>query len=726
MIRSAFPVRAALAAFAVLLVAIAAQAADDGGRARILELLRDGDRDGALDLARTYGREHPDDATMLYNLACLEAGALQREAALAALRAAAAADPETLDGADTDPDLVSLHDDPGFVALLAEREGRLALLAAEQGAELTQGGEPVVRELIPRDPALTGAADQARVHLAWEPRGLRLDLHLAGVWAGLAAKEAPPPWRGGPGAVVTLAVSDRDDPERSGNFWLFAFGVDTVSPVGALWLPGQQRWQRVGELDPKARYGAAGDLVFTVTLPWSTLMPFHPLVDPEMGFNVAVRAPPPGGGGYLVADLLPDSARFRPGTATRRVAPVFFDPQGVQEEVFLGRLEDSISGAAPLHAELVGLTGDPGRAYLTVDVLDDQRRSVVPGGVRTGGVELDKGLNRLEHDLDFSGLDTGLYLVQATLEFPSGQDAVWSTSVLHLARDWQLDLRTRMAAVAAGDRPTVDYVLGNIVAAVDDHLPRRHPGAVAATLADLSGMLDRAARHGSILPEAGPFLLVAPRTAGEQRVWHGYRPSAPAATRRRPVLVFTDSGGFGHRYTERFDRFMTYDKPTLERPMQAPDLLVPELQWPAVQVGDAPLVEAREALAWARERYGVERVDVAGVGFGAGVALQLAAVEPGSVASLALMLGKDLAPWPQADDAFVTSRLDGLDRTLPVAWYDFDDETRVRSQAQQIRAVLDAMGMTAVVDHGVTGALNPGQAADRIVLWAMEGADSGR
>ncbi|RKZ14593.1 hypothetical protein DRQ50_08745 [bacterium] len=686
-------------------------------REHILDLLRAGEYDTALPLARDYVRDHGDDADMFYNLACLEARAGTPEQALAALRDAYALRLDVLDGARDDPDLASVQGDPAFNDLLAERDGRLALLAMERGADLGLAATSRVLNLHPTTPV--GPDDLVSLDITWEPRGLRLDLKLTGLWSAVGNAASPAPWRGGPGAVVTLAVPDRDPAWTSGNFWLFAFGMETASPAGALWIPGQRRWQRVLELDPKARYNADGALELTLMLPWSSVMPFHPLVDMEMGLNVAVRAPAPDGSGYLVAELLPDGTHFTPSAPVRRVVPLTFDDETTDEETFLGRLDDSISLDTPLGIDLVGLTRAPGRAYLTVDVLDRDRRSVVPGGTRTGGMELVSGANRVSRELDFTGLDTGLYLVRATLEFPSGNDAVWSTGVLHLQTGWQDKLQTGIATLGDEDRPTAAYLLDQVTRAVADHLPRRHPGAIAATLADLRDMLERSRRQGSIMPEAGPFLLVADGPGGDLRVCPGYRTPAPAAANRRPVLVLTDLRGYEDRYVERIDRFMTYEKPTMDNPMLAPDFLLPGLVWPPVRVGDAPLAEARAALAWALERYGVEQLELAGVGFAAGVALQLAAAEPQAVSRLALLVGKDLAPWPEAPDNYIATRLEGLDRNLPVTWYDFDDETRIRSQAGQIRGVMSELGMTAVTDVRITGALNLTQAADRIVLWGM-------
>jgi quercetin dioxygenase-like cupin family protein len=62
---------------------------------------------------------HPESGSLYYNLACLEAAAGEREAALAALRRAVELRAALADWARDDEDLASLRDDPEFRALAA-------------------------------------------------------------------------------------------------------------------------------------------------------------------------------------------------------------------------------------------------------------------------------------------------------------------------------------------------------------------------------------------------------------------------------------------------------------------------------------------------------------------------------------------------------------------------------------------------------------------------------
>ena len=77
------------------------------------------DRDRARSILKDRLRAHPEDPSLLYQLACAEALDGHAPAALDALGRAIAARPEVADWARDDADLASLGDAPGFRALFA-------------------------------------------------------------------------------------------------------------------------------------------------------------------------------------------------------------------------------------------------------------------------------------------------------------------------------------------------------------------------------------------------------------------------------------------------------------------------------------------------------------------------------------------------------------------------------------------------------------------------------
>ena len=73
-----------------------------------------GDWELAIDALTRQLAEQPDDAGVLYNLACAEARAGRREAALGHLNEAVTREPRFLANAQTDEDLVAVRGDPRF------------------------------------------------------------------------------------------------------------------------------------------------------------------------------------------------------------------------------------------------------------------------------------------------------------------------------------------------------------------------------------------------------------------------------------------------------------------------------------------------------------------------------------------------------------------------------------------------------------------------------------
>jgi tetratricopeptide (TPR) repeat protein len=80
-----------------------------------------GDYESAIEIAGEGLRRHPDNPSVLYNLACYEALAGRADDALAHLSRAVELEPKVRAWARDDADLASVRDDPRFAGLVAER-----------------------------------------------------------------------------------------------------------------------------------------------------------------------------------------------------------------------------------------------------------------------------------------------------------------------------------------------------------------------------------------------------------------------------------------------------------------------------------------------------------------------------------------------------------------------------------------------------------------------------
>jgi hypothetical protein len=82
---------------------------------------RAGDYPRAVEVLSAGLAERPDHPTLLYNLACTESLAGERESALAHLRRAVELDASFAEYAESDEDFDALRDDPGFASAIARK-----------------------------------------------------------------------------------------------------------------------------------------------------------------------------------------------------------------------------------------------------------------------------------------------------------------------------------------------------------------------------------------------------------------------------------------------------------------------------------------------------------------------------------------------------------------------------------------------------------------------------
>lgn len=658
-------------------------------------------------------------AAQLYNEACRLSLAGNADSALEAFKQAVDMGFDDFNFALEDPDLGSIQRHPEFQSLLTAHHSRLHLLSAEKTLRLGSESWTDPSYLLPAD-GNTSTAPAPAIRLRWQPKGLDFELILQQDYAQWQGDKIRSPWDGGPGLVLTLGVPDGASSFESPAHFVLAFGLEKSAPVGAMFTPSLG-WQRVLQLDPDVKLDPQKQtLVMTGTVPWQSIQPFHPLVDSRLGFNAALRTPAEGP--MLQAELLPDPAAFRPQRSIRRYVPLEFDPHSENIESLVGKVDASVNHGVPLDLDLAVVSREKGTASLTVDFTNNQGRSLLPGGAVSSSIRLNAGFNQVQQQADFSQLNPGLYVVKATVEFPSGHQATWNTRVLQLGADWEGVLAERIEALPVLERPTGKFYLNTIVQAVGSLPERFNPGPIATTLDDLNRLLTRADQSGSIMPNFGIMLLVYPGPQGEDRLCTLYLPEGYASRGPiNPVLVLTQAPGLEPRMVQRVARSYEFDG-HLDSENQAtkhsPIYLFPHAQSLSGDVQGQALAEARAGLNWALDFFKVDQLSLCGVDFQGGPALRLLKDTPKKFLGLEIMAGKNLIPWPQASSAFLSDKLGPATKGIPVTWLDFSNESAKGSQGAQILEVLQDLGYDLVQVTEVPGGLSMTQVADRVVLWA--------
>lgn len=646
------------------------------------------------------------DPIQLYNQACEAALAGKQEMALEHLRGALDAGFEDMRFAQRDPDLASVVGTDGFADLMALHRNRLILLGAEKGLVLKKGLW-TDRESF---------ADASDFRLRWDNQALAFEVRLKGHDSRALQGTVRAPWLGGPGLLITLAVPDSTSSFESRNTFHLAFGKSKSDPVGALFVDAGRGWQKVHQLAPTIENDGK-TLRITGGIPWQTILPYHPLADEQLGFNISLRNAEQS----PIQSLIPDPAAFAPARPIHRFAPLNMDLSSYFGDGLVGKLSHSLVEDQPLDLELSMYADQQGAGQLTIDFLDMQKRSVLPGGALPTPVDLDAGLNRIQRQADFSALNRGPYLLKVSLRTPGGSLLTWSSMVLHLGVGWREETVRRIMALPREEQDTGRFYFETINQAVGSLQARRHPGSLTTTLLELNNLLNAGQTHGSILPDQGIFRMAYPTRDNLNLVTLFLPPGHREAKKLRPVILWHDAPGLERVLTERLERLYEYDSPAPPIPAADretfPVYLIPRIHPDLAGSSDATALEI--LTQWARRYFRTDRTLLVGLDGGASPLLHLFSEKHVEADAVMILAGRRLSVWPQASVEDVASQLQpGAKQTPPVTWLDFFKETRQAGQGQLLLSALQICGYNLASVQAVAGGLSMTQAADRVALWA--------
>ncbi len=657
------------------------------------------------------------EAVSLYNQACDASLAGQTTQAITLFRQAMQAGFDDLRHAETDPDLSNLTTSPEFKNLLIDHQNRLALLSSQRGFELqNQQWTPWAKMESPAG----GIEQPATVRLKWQPLGLEFEIRLSGDLASAFDGTTAPPASGGPSIIFTMTVPDETSSFESTNAFHFLFGKNKASGTGALYLG--MGWQPVNELTPEFISQDRGQLVLVSgTIPWQTILPYHPLVDSILGLNIAVQSKAEGPQRQV---LFPDPHVFSPGSGIHRFAPMNFDLNTVSNEAMVGRLSQSVVSDEPLQCDLKVISAETGTGHLTMDFLDDQGNSVLAGGAQPAAQSLSAGINDLSQSADFRALNLGPYLVKIELEMPSGSTLSWSSLVLNTGPDWKTNFEQRISKLATQDQPTADFYLETVETAIKQLPTRGHPGSLTTTLLELNSFVDAGITSGSILPNSGVFILVWKDARDQNRFCSLYLPVGHRkSSSLEPVVLWADAPGTERRLATRIGKFAEYPRkssvPPSDSDTRSTIYLVPHPPAQPFANLSEEVTDLHAFLTWVDEYFKMEKTALAGVSAGAGAVLEFSLVHPEMLSRILVYSGARLEPWPQANAQFLSKKFEPKPENYPpMTWIDFATETQSAGQGKLLLSVLDAAGYIVEPAEQVKGGLSLTQITDRLVLWA--------
>ncbi len=606
--------------------------------------LSGGDLAAAVVGLRAYLVDHPCDATMQYNLACVENRLQQSDAALTDLARALALGYRDLKAVRRDPDLASLAGDPRFSALLSAHRDTLLARRDRASRVLDEGQWSDWIALVALDGTCSEAPSLTEARFCFTNALLRVEVRRP---AGALSE----------GRVVVAVPTDPDAVESDRTRTFEMAGGGTL-----------RRTRRNGRADPGPVRAIQDDAHgWRLAIPWGDLDPLGPPLDAEVGLNLVVDG----------AALVPDPYVGSWHVPWRRFALLTLMPAFDAAPALRGRLNTTVLVGDTLRVDLAEQGLAEGTARLTLRATAGWAPAAGADGiVDTREVVLEPDLSFLDTSIALGDLSSSCYRLGVELCDASGQTATWTTTGVRLEPDWFVRTRVRLAHVPPAEQSIVDRWLFFVLRSLPRLDPREDPRVIARPMAIADSLLARAERSGSVLV-SGTRLDVAFPVGGDTfhaAVLHvppNYRPGAAA----HGLVLFAPTDATVATRVGLTDDPTARSDAAVDAPPQRPTpwafaggdepvvLVVGNLPQPADPQYARQVVAA--ATAWLAQLCRAPEVTVCAWRQAGAPVLRAMLSRPVLADAVRLLPDGPLDPWPGADIAGLADRIAPATATSP-------------------------------------------------------------
>ncbi len=577
---------------------------------RMIQLAQAGRIDEAREQVRAYLDAEPHDATMRYNLACLDLMAGEPDVALADLEAALAEGYTNFRLIETDPSLASLRGDPRLDTLVETYESALRDTLAARALVLEEG--------YPLGPIpLRGDGAAAEAVLSFDREALRIELTVRDPGPDADAL----PWNGGRGVLVDLVRPLSHDDYESRHYHAVGLGLEDGEPRA--WLVGldgeTQKTPLPGVTPTVERRGDA--TVWTAAIGWEVFHPYAPPLDQDMGLNVIYAGAGPEGRRTVLALMAEDRLAWG-ANPWRRYVPAAFWSSDRSRPVLRARLYDRLAehGEVSLEFALWSLSEGPGEYHLSV--VDAQGVRQAEPAPRIFAFDTMTELNFFNESYELGGLPDGVYRLELSLDGSDGIPMTWSETFTRLDARTLARLNDRIFRMDSPEAQILRYRLFRIAHALERRHPQDDAAESYAESRRIAAEIATLEAGGTILPDGGPVRggFAVDRMTQRLCALHlpaGHReleaPHLLLVVPPRPGVEMQLATGLGEALAGRGDVIVAVPQSHGESGLAL-----------------APASEQTEqALRWARDLVGAAKVTLVGLGGGADAALAMSLDAPG-------------------------------------------------------------------------------------------------
>jgi predicted esterase/tetratricopeptide (TPR) repeat protein len=464
------------------------------------ELMEKGDYDTALKAINGLLKARQDDPDLFLDLACIHSLKGDVENALEALEEAVERGYDDYIRIATDTYLENVRSLPRLGELTERARRRLYdRLPGElegKALRLREGHWTCLELRHPKD-----EFPSVDMRLSFDQEALWIEASVR----DLHFRDGNRNWRYGDGFFINFVLPREGEEFESNRFYALGFSMQEGKPVsvlvnrnGTYYLSHREEISNRIEVDEGRRVAH-----YSISVPWSFLRPFRPLMDNRAGLNVI----------YVSQNDDRSRKRLRwvedphydsEGTDKRRFAALYFEASEKSGLQLTGELENRLLDGSEMRASLVAFSLEEAESELEVLVSDSGDARVYNKRVH---LRLAKGLNSFEEGLPLKGIEDGSYTFKAILrgstawtetfyKFDAGATALLADRIERLAELGE-------SALLRSSISALRFRLSELERAISCFEKRDDPDPVAAMFRELGSLIEECRNEGHIYNRSG-------------------------------------------------------------------------------------------------------------------------------------------------------------------------------------------------------------------------------
>lgn len=315
-------------------------------------------------------------------------------------------------------------------------------------------------------------------------------------------------WRYGDGFMINFVLPQDPEDPYSDRFYAYGFSMERGAPVAVLVGKHGTYYLSSSPIPPTIQVDTATNTTtYLIRIPWSSLYPFHPLMDGQAGINIRYTSMNADGSRSRLS-YLRDAEFDSELTPLRRYAPLHFTPSDRSPFQMTGALESRLVTGGSVMATLAIWTPEARSANFRITVQDS---SGAPVSEVRFDQDLPAGRSTLRREVELPQT-AGSYRLTVSLD-----DALtWKETLTQYDRAELLRLQEGIRGAAGGSLEPIaehslhalTYRLEVLEHSIETFTRFDEPDEVGQMLDELAELYDTFLEHGSIYVEAG-YLLSA-------------------------------------------------------------------------------------------------------------------------------------------------------------------------------------------------------------------------